>query len=131
MTNEAIEAYKNTSFEAAPPLKILRMLYAGALRFVDQAVAAGSGPAFGENLTRADAIVSELRCALERDHAEELADQLESLYEFVQSRFSAAILEQSAEPLSEARAVLQTLKEAWDHVQVDAPEGGSVSGVGQ
>jgi flagellar protein FliS len=121
MNNPAIEAYRNTSFETAPPLKILRMLYAGVLRFLEQARELdpkADGPTFRERIGRADAIVSELRCALEPSHAPELATQLDQLYDFVESQLSLAALEQTAEPLEGAHAVLSMLKRAWDELEV-------------
>ena len=121
MTNPAIEAYKNMSFEAAPPLKILRMLYAGALRFLEQARAFDpetEGPDFNDRVSRADAIVSELRCAIEPTHAPDLAEQLDQLYAFVEMQINHAVVEQRVEPLDGAHRVLSMLKEAWDEVEV-------------
>lgn len=122
MNHPAIEAYRNTSFESAPPLKILRMLYAGAIRFLEQASEldpAAAGPEFNSRLGRADAIVSELRCAIEPEHAPELAEQLEQLYSFVESKISAAAVEGSTEPIAEALQVLETLRQAWDALEVN------------
>lgn len=122
MKSHAFEAYRKTSFEAAPPLKILRMLYAGALRFIEQAQEldpSAEGPRFNDRVGRADAIVSELRCALESRHAPDLALNLDQLYGFVQEQTKAAILEQAVEPLEGAHRVLATLKSAWDELEVN------------
>ncbi len=121
MNNPAIEAYKNTSFEAAPPLKIVRMLYAGAARYLEQAQEldpVADTQVFNERLGKVDAIVSELICALEPEHSPELAEQLEKLYLFVQARISTARLDQSVEPIEEARQVLETLRVAWDELEL-------------
>ncbi len=129
MSNPATEAYKNTSFEAAPPLKILRMLYSGVLRFIEQAQELDpvqDGPKFNDRVSRADAIVSELRCAIEPTHAPELAEQLEQLYAFVAAQINSATIEQSTEPLSGAHQVLSMLQGAWDQLAVnEAPEAGT------
>lgn len=128
MNNPAIEAYRNTSFESAPPLKILRMLYAGAVRFIEQAQELDpktDGPEFNDRLGRADAIVSELRCALEPEHAPELAEQLDNLYLFVENKLTNAILDADAAPLDEAVRVLETLRAAWDDLEVPDAERGA------
>lgn len=120
--NDPAAAYRNTSFEAAPPLKILRMLYAGALKFLDQAKACelpDESIQFSDRLARADAIVSELRCSLEPERAPDLAQQLDSLYEYVQGELSRAILEREPEPIENAYQVLASLKQAWDQLEVD------------
>ena len=129
MGNPATEAYKNTSFEAAPPLKILRMLYSGVLRFIEQAQELDpvqDGPEFNARISRADAIVSELRCAIEPTHAPELAEQLDRLYAFVEVQINRARIELSTEPLGGAHEVLSMLKDAWDRLSVnEIPEPGA------
>lgn len=130
--NPAIEAYKNTSFEAAPPLKILRMLYAGAIRFMEQAEEldpVADGPRFNDRVSRADAIVAELRCSLDPNHSKELAEELDRLYVFVEGQLNTAVLEQSTAPIEGAKRVLSTLKEAWDQLEVNT-SGGDVAQAG-
>ena len=39
----AAGAYREAAFENAPPIKIIRMLYSGALRYIDQALAEKTG----------------------------------------------------------------------------------------
>ena len=120
--NNPASAYQNTSFEAAPPLKILRMLYAGALKFIDQASAMelpADNIEFNERLQRAEAIVSELRCSLESSHSPELAQQLDSLYVYAAGQICEAMLERKTAPLQNARKILSSLKEAWDQLEVE------------
>ncbi|MBJ02663.1 MAG: flagellar export chaperone FliS [Planctomycetes bacterium] len=117
----AAAAYKQDTFENAPPLKIVRMLYAGAIRFLDRAVACDAAdPAsrFAYWVGRADAIVCELRIALkEPTNADEgLQQSLVELYRFVEERLCTAMTERSEEPVAEARGVLSTLLEAWDQL---------------
>ena len=68
----AADAYKSSSVENAPGIKVIRMLYEGALRFLDRALALETDdPQFGVWVTRADAVITELRLALDREHAAE------------------------------------------------------------
>lgn len=117
----AADAYRSASVENAPPIKVVRMLYAGALRFLEQA--AEQDPAdgrsrFNELVSRADAIVSELRLALDHDQNPEVSANLEGLYLFAEKRLGDAIVERDRAPLEEVRQLLSTLLEAWNDVEV-------------
>jgi len=124
--NNPAAAYKNTSFEAAPPLKILRMLYAGALRFIDRAAACDPRDPtsqFVDLVYRAEAIVTELHLSLEAQAEPEFVERMGSLYDFVSSELQQALVERSVEPLDNARAVLAKLADAWSRVEVEAVPG--------
>jgi len=119
----AAEAYKAARFENAPPLKLVQMLYEGALRFMDQAEAhhaAGEFARFGDRCMRAYAVVTELRLALDRNQAPELADNLAQLYLFAESELSRAVRSDSVEPLPPVRDVLLTLLDGWKKLEVQA-----------
>lgn len=115
------QAYRAAAIENAPPLKIVRMLYHGCLRFIDRAIAAhgeGDLPTFNDMVGRAEAIVSELRSSLDREAVPELSEQLEGLYLFVFARLIDAIAGSSVEPLEEAREVMEVLLEAWSELEL-------------
>ena len=115
------QTYRAAALENAPPLKIVRMLYHGCLRFIDQAVAAhaeGDLPRFNGFIGRAEAIVSELRSSLDREQSPELAEQLEGLYLFAFARMIDAIATSTVEPLDEAREVLEVLLDAWNQLEL-------------
>lgn len=119
----AASAYKNDTIENAPPLKIVRLLYQAGLRHIDTAARSNpKDPAtpFIDALSKADAVVSELRLALDREAAPEVADNLEQLYLFVESSLRTAMNERTHEGLDGARQVLATLLEAWSQLELDA-----------
>jgi flagellar protein FliS len=119
----AVHAYREEAFENAPPLKIVRLMYQGALRFLDQAAASDPrDPAspFVQLVTRADAVVTELRLALDASVSPHVAGELERLYFFVESSLQRALVERSIEPLPGARDVLAKLLEAWSQVELEA-----------
>ena len=105
----------------APPVKIVRLLYEGAIRYLDRAAAVEgdrTSTAFTENLARADAIVTELRLAL--DHSQEggVSKELEALYVYVEDSIAESMHNRKLEPLEHARGVLATLLEAWVDLDV-------------
>ena len=120
----AAEAYLTSSVENAPPIKIVRMLYQGALRFIAQAAIedpANPSSRFIEHLSSADAIVAELRLALDPGQGGgEVVDNLTQLYLFCEAMLQDAMLQRSKEPLGSVKRVLETLLEAWQHVEVEA-----------
>lgn len=119
----AASAYREEAFENAPPLKIVRLMYQGALRFIDAALqcdADDPGSNFVHQVGRADAVVCELRLALDTTQAPEVAQNLERLYLYVESLLQRALIERSTDQLPAARAVLVTLLEAWTEVELDS-----------
>lgn len=130
--NDAALAYKNEAIENAPPLKIVRLLYQAALRHLDSATrceAGDPGSPFIDSLCRADAIVCELRLALETEQAPEVSAHLEQLYLFVEDTIQRCMRERTVDGLEGARNVLATLLEAWTQIELDskdaAPEVGA------
>jgi flagellar secretion chaperone FliS len=117
----AANAYKQNAVENAPPIKIVRMLYSGAIRFIDQASEQDpSDPKsrFNQLVHAADRIVSELRLALDFDQGDDVGDNLERLYLFVENCLGQATLDRSTAPLQKARPILVTLLEAWNAVEI-------------
>ncbi len=117
----AAAAYKVTRYESAPPLKLVQLMYEGALRFLEQAEAAllASEPArFQERCLRAQAVVAELRVSLDREQAPELAEQLDGLYHFTEGEIRAALVNESSAPLAPAREVLATLLDGWKRLEI-------------
>ena len=81
----AADAYRRASIENAPPIKIVRMLYQGALRFLQQAESVDpSDPSspFVDLLERVDAIVIELRLSIDHSAGADMTADLERLYLF-------------------------------------------------
>jgi flagellar secretion chaperone FliS len=119
-------AYRHASIENAPPIQIVRLLYEGAIRYVDRAhllLTDGGQPQWIYWSGRAHAIVEELRIALDETHGTELCRELDRLYEFVQNRLDLAVRERKAAHLAEARKILATLLEGWTRVEVDTLNG--------
>lgn len=119
----AAAAYRSSHVENAPPLKLLHMLYEGALRFIEQASMAfqgEDGTRFTDRCMRAQAIVSELRMALDPGQAPDLAANLDQLYLFCEERLRSAVLDPALEPLEHAREVLVTLLDGWKSIEVES-----------
>ena len=118
----AASAYRESAYDNAPPLKIVHMLYGGALRFLEQAEAIDPEQdphGFNDRLGRADGIVSELRLSLDHEKAPEVCRELSSLYLFVEDQVRRALLDHDVSAIRPARDVLATLDDAWRKIDVD------------
>ena len=120
-SSSAAAAYREAHIHNAPPLKLVQMLYEGALRFLDQAetaLGAADGARFQERCLRAVAIVAELRLALDPAQAPELAANLEALYLFAEEAIRNAMRTDASAPLEPARDVLRTLLDGWKRLEL-------------
>ena len=108
------DAYMAASVETAPPLKIVRMLYEGAIRFISRAEGAGIDTPEGSAwVGRADAIIKELRISLDPNRDVEVCEQLEGLYLFCEEELARAVKEEDGAGLTNACEILGVLKDAW------------------
>ena len=118
----AADVYRQNAVENAPPIKIVRLLYEGALRFVAKAMTCDPndpGSEFIEYASRAEAIVSELRLSLDHSLGDGVTENLEQLYLFCEGEFARALVERSVEPLDSVKRVLTTLLDGWKQVETD------------
>ncbi len=121
--NTPADAYMAASVETAPPLKIVRMLYEGAIRFISRAEDAGIETTEGSAwVGRADAIIKELRISLDPTRDVEVCEQLEGLYLFCEEELSRAVREGDGAGLTNACEVLGILKDAWLEAGSVAPQ---------
>ncbi len=119
----AADVYRTSSVENAPPIQIIRMLYEGALRFLEQASRldpADPKSGFPHAITRVDDIVVELRLALDKDVGPEVSENLERLYLYCEDELGRATMDRTLEPLPNVRTVLEVLLDAWQQVEVQA-----------
>ena len=120
-TRHAASAYQQSTFDSAPPIKIVHLMYEGALRLLEQAERLDLDSdriAFNQRLGRAEAIVSELRLSLQGEDALELTESLNALYLFVERQIREAFLEGDPSLIPGAREVLTTLLDGWKQVEV-------------
>lgn len=123
----ALQQYKSTHVETGSAEKLIVLLYEGALRFCDEARRAiddGDIPARANKLGRAKRIVQELRNSLDHEVGGEIAERLESLYEFVEHRLTVANLDHDHQAIDDATQILGILLESWQRVargEIESP----------
>lgn len=127
-TTAAIRAYNKVGIEsgvtAADPVKLISMLYQGALLAIANAkngILRKNIPAKGAAISKAIAIIGEgLNASLDKKAGGELAQNLSSLYDYMVARLVAANLNNDMAALDEVARLLNDLKGAWDSIRQPA-----------
>jgi len=111
--------YQQMDISTASPEAIVAKLFQGAIRHARRArdlEESSDLPARGQAISKAVAIVGELRSSLDHERGGEIATNLSRLYNFVIDRLTEANLRRAAQPIDEALTVLSTLEEAWSEL---------------
>src|ERR1700692_2100009 len=119
------QTYVDDEILTADPLKLVDLLYRGALEAVGCArvkLASGDIKARSAAVTKAIEILVELTSSLDYQRGGELSTQLAALYDYMQRRLIDANREQADAPLAEVEQILETVGEAWAQVKVPAGE---------
>jgi flagellar secretion chaperone FliS len=112
------QQYLQRAVQTATPGQLVVMLYDGFQRFTAQARAAFEAGDVGEGglkLSRAQAIITELRCTLDMSH-EPIATNLASIYEWITQELMASRMERDVERLTRATAQMSELRSSWAQV---------------
>ncbi|WP_408955696.1 flagellar export chaperone FliS [Natroniella sp. ANB-PHB2] len=117
MTANPYQKYKNAQYETASREQLLIMLYKGAIKFANQAKTAIEDKDFdltNNRLQRTQAIINELTSTLNHKQGGKIAENLESLYEYMNRRLIQANIRKDPEIIDEVAELLTDLKDAWE-----------------
>jgi len=106
----------NANVETASPHRLIDMLYEGAIERIVQAKGAIQYKQIelrGKKINSAISIVSGLRANLDFDNGNDLAINLDSLYEYIQTILVKAHQDANESLLDEAATLLGELRSAW------------------
>ena len=119
-----VNAYAKVGMEtgvvAASPHKLIVMLFDGAVVALNQALLGMRGndiEAKGKSLSKAIMIIdSGLRASLDKKAGGEIAEGLDSLYEYMSARLLTANLKNDTSIVEEVRRLLTELRDAWNAI---------------
>jgi len=117
---QQFEAYQQAAVHTSDNVRIVSLLYDGALNFLKTArTRMGERDIAGKclSLGKATSIVTELSGALNTDEGGEIARNLRRLYDFVLDRLLVANLKNDVTALGDAEKVLATLRDAWKEME--------------
>ncbi len=114
----AHSAYRRGQVGSAGPLRIVVLLYEGAIQSCRTARDRFDEPQTrGESLGRAHRIVSELIASLDHEKGGEIAINLERLYRFVLDSITQANVEGDRDALRPVIRALETLLSGWREIE--------------
>ncbi len=117
MRTNAYQNYLQDEVLSASPLKLVELLFRGALDAIGSArrhLRSGDIRARSRAISKAMAIITELSLALDHEQGGELSRNLARLYGYTEKLLILANTQQREPPLAEAERLLCTLLEAWN-----------------
>lgn len=120
----ALAQYKKINTESvvegANPHRLIQMLMNGAIERMSQAKAAYQANDIEQKgilLGKAISIVAGLQSSLDVDKAQDLAKNLDSLYDYMQRRLLEANLKNDMKMIDEVSELMATVKSSWDQIE--------------
>lgn len=108
--------------DSADPHQLIVMLFDGALERIaiaKGAIERGDIEEKGQKIGRAIAIIDGLRASLDKDVGGEIAENLDSLYDYMQRRLFDANLRSDIAALDEVADLIKEIKSAWMAIPIE------------
>ena len=124
MRPRGADAYRRTEVQSSSPLELVVMLYDGALRFVGDAKQAhGRNDILGRGraISRVLAIIAELQSTLNVAQGGAIAEELDRLYTYVNSRLLDVSAKHDPAALDEVHGLLSTIRDGWAGIAAGTP----------
>jgi flagellar protein FliS len=119
--NNPWQSYRKVATQTASPGQLVLMLYEGAIRFSEQALAGfehkndplAFNQTINNNIHRAQAIIMELNAVLNMRRGGEVAANFRRLYLYLDRRLREANIRKQRAPIEEVVARLRVLRDSW------------------
>ncbi|MEK6589866.1 MAG: flagellar export chaperone FliS [Nitrospinota bacterium] len=119
LNNGLVKNYNDTQILTAKRVKLVLMMYDGAIRFAKEAVKRMHSKDIagrGVYIRRTQDIILELLNSLDRDKGGEIADNLSRLYLFMNRNLIMANIQGEEKFINEIIGILLELRDAWGSV---------------
>ena len=124
MTTAApLRSYQTIATQTAPPGQLVLMLYEGAIRFLERALAGFQhqdplefNSTINNNVIRAQEILNELDNSLDLHQGGDLAATLRGLYGFMNRQLTRSNTRKSPEGIHDTIKRLSVLRDAWSEM---------------
>lgn len=117
LANRGYAAYANSKVKTASPAELTLMLYEGAIKFCNIAIAGIEENNIEKahvNIMKAERIVSEFQATL--DHKYPVAEDFDNVYNYLKQRMTEANVKKDKEILEEVLVHLRTMRDTWKEV---------------
>lgn len=121
MVNNAALAYSARKVETASPAELTLMLYEGAIKFCNIAMAAIERRDYEKantNIQKARNIIVELKTTL--DHKYPIANDFDIIYDYIFQRLVDANMKKDPDILEDALGQIRDMRDAWKEVMRQA-----------
>ena len=115
--NNRYAAYQNSKIMTASPAELTLMLYDGAIKFCNIAIAAIEKKDIEKahnNIIKVERIINEFQATL--DHKYPIAKDFDNVYKYIKKRLFEANVKKDAEILEEVLGHLRTMRDTWKEV---------------
>lgn len=115
--NNAYAAYNNNKILTASPGELTLMLYEGAIKFSNIALAGLEEKNIekaNNNIIKVQKIITEFQATLNHDYP--VAKDFEAVYTYLQQRLIEANIEKNKEIMEEVLEHLRTMRDTWKEV---------------
>lgn len=117
IANKGYNAYARNKILTASPAELTLMLYEGAIKFCNIAIAAIEEKNIEKahnNITKVENIIAEFLSTL--DHKYPVAKDFENVYNYLMERLLEANMKKDKEILEEVLTHLRTMRDTWKEV---------------
>lgn len=117
LANKGYAAYANNRIMTATPAELTLMLYEGAIKFSNLAIAAieeNDVEKAHVNIVKVERIVQELQATLNHNYA--VAKDFDNVYSYMRQRLTEANIKKDKEMLEEVLKHLRTMRDTWKEV---------------
>ena len=117
IANKGYAAYANNKITTASPAELTLMLYEGAIKFCNIAIAAVEQKDIQKahnNIMKTQNIIEEFQATLNHKYA--VAKDFDSVYSYLKTRLIEANVKKDAEILEEVLQHLRTMRDTWKEV---------------
>ena len=115
--NNRYAAYQNSKIMTASPAELTLMLYDGAIKFCNIAIAAIEKKDIEKahnNIIKVERIINEFQATL--DHKYPVAKDFDNVYNYLKRRLLEANMKKDAEIMEEVLKHLRTMRDTWKEV---------------
>ena len=117
IANKGYAAYANNKITTATPAELTLMLYEGAIKFCNIAIAGVEQKDIQKahtNIMKVQNIIEEFQVTL--DHRYAVAKDFDAVYDYLLKRLIEANIKKDAEILQEVLGHLRTMRDTWKEV---------------
>lgn len=117
MNHNGYAAYANSKIMTATPAELTLMLYDGAIKFCNIAIAGieeNNIEKAHNNIIKVENIISEFQATL--DHRYATAEDFDNVYTYLKQRLLEANIKKDKEILEEVLKHLRTMRDTWKEV---------------